>query len=215
MKPSCQQSQKRPDNFKNPVYGRLRIERYNWNAYNRKRKYGVGTVIGQFEEDDNLLKNVKDSQASICLDDYIPGTVQRITLDQFDKSRLLLVYRVLVDDGYLHRVRIYDIEKLECNLTPPFSKDMLKRQLFLNRLLEPQYFLNKDSNVTKRSYYKFEEDFVISENTKITSINLYAGDTITYSRLPDFYQFRVLKRKMVDGQMVWAHEKNGPFIYKQ
>lgn len=68
------------------------------------------------------------------------------------------------------------------------------------------------------------EDFVFKTKSKVTSMNFYGGDTLTYSQNPDFYEFRVLKRNRnwtskENGNLVkqpsWVFDKFGPFIQKQ
>ena len=76
-------------------------------------------------------------------------------------------------------------------------------------------FLDRTRNVTEKSYFKFKEDFVLSDYSKVTTVSLFGGDTITYSLKPDFYQFRVVKRQLVGDEYLWVSEKNGPFIYQQ
>lgn len=44
---------------------------------------------------------------------------------------------------------------------------------------------------------------------RITALNLFGGDTITYSAYPDFYEFRVLKK--VNGT-TWEYESFGPLL---
>ena len=54
------------------------------------------------------------------------------------------------------------------------------------------------------------EDFVLPTNSRITALNLYDGDTLTYSQYPDFYEFRVLKKR----NATWQFDQFGPFIDK-
>ena len=41
--------------------------------------------------------------------DYIPGMVQKIAFDQINNEKVAMVYRILKNDGYIYRVRIYNL----------------------------------------------------------------------------------------------------------
>lgn len=98
------------------------------------------------------------------------------------------MYRVLIDEGYLQRVRIYNLGEMNCQreATDP-EVELQRTQVGEHLFLDRQYNFSKTSG-----HSNFEEDFVLSEHSKITSINLFGGDMITYCQLPDFYEFRVL-----------------------
>ena len=61
-------------------------------------------------------------------------------------------------------------------------------------------------------------DFMLNTTQSVTAVNLYEGDTITYSVNSDNYMFRVLKLNTVKNQGMleetWEYEKSlfGPFI---
>ena len=33
-------------------------------------------------------------------------------------------------------------------------------------------------------------------HTRVTALNFYGGDTITYSQNPDFYEYRIIKKNL-------------------
>ena len=41
--------------------------------------------------------------------DYIPGMVQKIAFDQINNEKVAMVYRILKNNGYIYRVRIYNL----------------------------------------------------------------------------------------------------------
>lgn len=57
------------------------------------------------------------------------------------------------------------------------------------------------------------EDFPLHGSFSVTAIN-FANDTFTYSRLLDHYQFRVIKRTIVNSTIAWLEDPLfiGPFI---
>lgn len=132
----------------------------------------------------------------ICLHDFIPGMVQKITLDQADHSKIVILYRILKDKGYLYRLRIYDIDKLECKsslyLDAKLEDEQLKSAVSSDEDIDEIYEALSEGG--ERKYidgdkdFGFEddprgvfEDFVFRTKTRITSLNFYGGDTLTYS----------------------------------
>lgn len=89
---------------------------------------------------------------------------------------------MLGDFGNIHRVRIYKLDQLKCSKE---AKDGLE-ELLLTRLNENEY-MNSSVNLTSENFTQlsineqYEEDFVLTTHSKITSINLFGGDKITYS----------------------------------
>lgn len=59
------------------------------------------------------------------------------------------------------------------------------------------------------NYY---EDFAIAGAFSISTVNFYGGDTITYSRNIDYYQFRIIKRRFDASKemAVWEEVAKGP-----
>ena len=53
-------------------------------------------------------------QATICLHDFIPGTVQKIAFDQNGNKKIAMIYRILKNEGYIYRTRVYDVKGLSC-----------------------------------------------------------------------------------------------------
>ena len=141
--------------------------------------------------------------------DFIPGMVQKIAIDQADHSKIVLLYRILKDKGYLYRIRIYDIKRLDCKsaseLDAKKEDETLKSAISSIDDIDEIYEALSDGGEQKyidglddfgydddpRGIF---EDFVFKSKAKVTSMNFYGGDTLTYSQSPDFYEFRVLKR---------------------
>ena len=137
--------------------------------------------------------------------------VQKIAFDQVDHSKIIMLYRILKDKGYLYRMRIYDIDKLECKtakeLADKSDDESLKsavasiddiEEIFdaLSEGDDKQFTegnMDFDYEDSKRGIF---EDFVFPTKSRITAIHFYGGDTITYCQYPDFYEFRTLKRTL-------------------
>lgn len=89
-------------NMQNPYLGELTVSRVRKSAYTSQDN----TV--------DLYENLMDRQPRICLHEFIPGTVQKIAFDQVHNHKVALLYRILVDTGFIYRVRIFKLTELEC-----------------------------------------------------------------------------------------------------
>ena len=127
----------------------------------------------------------------ICLHDFVPGTIQRIAFDQFKNNKIALVYRILKDEGYTYRVRIYDLLALKC--PSPYENDGEGAitsyddidDLFDEVKSEEDLFTNSTSSdghevVANEAF----EDFLLPTSSRITALNYLtkeSGDILTYS----------------------------------
>ena len=118
-----------------------------------------------------------------------------------------MLYRILRDQGFLLRLRIYDLKHLKCTRSHP-DPDLIFHQISTN---QEHLFMSPDMNITEPlDPFKFEEDFTLPMHSKISALNLYNGTRITLSYDPDFYEFRVLVKKKDE----WVYGFHGPFMYK-
>ena len=132
----------------------------------------------------------------ICLHDFVPGTVQKIAFDQFKNNKLALVYRVLKDQGYIYRVRIYDLLALKCgspqqgNGQGDNGEEGITSHDDIDDLFdEVKSQENRFINATQDSDYEVVaneafEDFLLPTNSRITALNYLtkeSGDVLTYS----------------------------------
>lgn len=201
-----------PKNAKNPYYAEVSILRYKQETYLSKKRYDLFGEVGQYygnpqNGSTDLLQRVHDSHGESCLLDFIPGAVQKLALDQADSSKIVLLYRILGDEGYLLRLRIYDLKNLKCSHLHP-NPDLIFHQISTN---QEHLFTSSEMNITEPlEPFKFEEDFTLPMHSKISALNFYNGKTITLSYDPDFYEFRVLVKKKDE----WVYGLHGPFMYK-
>ena len=118
-----------------------------------------------------------------------------------------MVYRILKNNGFLYRTRIYEMSQLICNddvktgdnddqLTPHGVKglDDVEEKFDESVDNETKYTENKINYDYNQSSNSLFEDFVMPTNSRITALNLYGGNTLTYSQYPDFYEYRVIKK---------------------
>lgn len=54
------------------------------------------------------------------------------------------------------------------------------------------------------------EDFEMPTHSRVSALNFYGGNTLTYSAYPDFYEYRVLSKDSLSKK--WEDESYGPFI---
>lgn len=89
-------------NMMNPYLGEITISRVNKTSY-----------LNQ-ENDKELFEDLKSRLPQICLHEFIPGTVQKIALDQVFNQNVAIIYRILRDNGWIQRARLYNISSLDC-----------------------------------------------------------------------------------------------------
>lgn len=144
------------ENMKNPFYAEVSISRFQWSAY-------LQTTISE---------EMVDSLPTVCLHDFLPGTVQKIALDQVDNTKIAILYRVLKDHGYLHRVRIYDLTKMPCQQGKHAFNNFedIEDHFEYVQDHESQY-LREDFDEETNLF----EDFVMPTNGKITALNMYGN----------------------------------------
>lgn len=63
----------------------------------------------------DLITRVSERQPNLCLHEFIPGTVQKIAFDQTYNRNVALLYRILSNNGFIYRTRIYDLKSLNCS----------------------------------------------------------------------------------------------------
>jgi hypothetical protein len=121
----------------------------------------------------------------ICWQKHVPGIVIHSSVD-IARKEIALVYRVLREDGGHHRVRIYQIDGCK-----NISIEEIKRRSIENFNHERSIFINSQM-VPEDSINDSSEDFAVKGSFSITAFT-FSNNTITYSRIPDHYQYRVLK----------------------
>lgn len=62
----------------------------------------------------DLFSQAGRRQGEVCLLDYLPGMVQKVAFNQYENNKFVVVYRILKDNGYQYRIRIYRIEEDRC-----------------------------------------------------------------------------------------------------
>jgi len=124
------------------------------------------------------------------LHDYIPGTVQKIAFDQKDNRKIAMVYRILRENGYLYRVRIYNLTgELDCEshgddididtfLNVGSSEDIEDR--FASTINDEKFYLDESNHIITEAF----EDFVLETHSRVTALNFYTNQgkqTLTFS----------------------------------
>jgi hypothetical protein len=99
----------------NPYYGEISVTRVSKMFYHNS--------YFDYADKNDFYKYVMGRIPQICLHDFVPGTVQKIAFDQFKNNKLVLVYRILKDHGYIYRVRIYDLLGLQCKAPDSEQED--------------------------------------------------------------------------------------------
>ena len=136
--------------------------------------------------------------------DIVPGVITHFSLAN---GRLALNYRRIDENtGSVHRFRVYrNLTQCDANMTSYDFKEELSNVLVDDLLLGFHEGIKSDS-----------EDFEVKGSFTITSLNLNkAGDQLMYSRNPDFYQYRVLRRTHTsDSEHLWLEDQSqhGPPI---
>lgn len=107
-------------------------------------------------------------------------------------------------------MRIYNLEDLSCaeGVNAIKSEDDIDDTYETVKQNEVLFFGSDIIDGPKGLY----EDFKLDTSGRITAINLYGGDTLTFSQQPDLYEYRVLKRNATSGR--WALGALGPFLDK-
>ena len=98
-----------------------------------------------------------------------------------------MVYRILKDKGYEYRIRIYDIEFIQCGKR--FDKAKQMKDLAEHEILFLDGSMFNEQNVEDIGFH----DFKIDTSSSILALNMHNGNLITFSADPDIYKFRVLK----------------------
>ena len=112
------------------------------------------------------------------------------------------MYRMLSDRGYTYRLRIYDIERMNCD-SIEYQNEIVFDNTFKKAVnTEAKYFNNNNRysyNGLKDSPDHFFEDFPLKEKSKMTAMHYYitkwGKEVLTYSLYPDFYEFRTLVKE--------------------
>jgi hypothetical protein len=103
---------------------------------------------------------------------------------------MAVVYREIKEEGVTHKVQIFDITDLSC-YPSPVRKD------------------SNSENQTKLESSRLEDkEFVLPGSFMISALHLENG-TLTYSRIIDHYQYRVVQEGP-NGK--WVETAKGPYI---
>ena len=115
-----------------------------------------------------------------------------VALNQDRKDAIAVVYRVLTDNGSLNRVRVIRKECVANEIVGNKTKEGMREWEEMVREGHRYGREEEDSVVVGKGW----EDFVVRGNFQVTALSFINGDTLTYSRYLDYYQFRILKRTL-------------------
>jgi hypothetical protein len=90
-----------------------------------------------------------------------------------------MVYRILKQQGFIYRARVYEMSRLQCRGVG--GPDDVEEKFDETIENEAKYTQNETNYDYDDSPNRLFEDFVMPVSTRITALNLYGGNTITYS----------------------------------
>ncbi|CDW82694.1 UNKNOWN [Stylonychia lemnae] len=204
----------------NPYFGEITLMRTLQKPYFKLKEQSMQQYARkgskqQVEEkhfDGNTAIYANPKQIHTCFQSYVPGIILYVAMNQYSKEQFLVVYRILTFEGAIHRIRVFN--NIDCNNEGLSYGDLRTNQgeIELDKTLKYEnHYSYGDSTVKLGTNY---EDFKLDGNFQITAISYMNKDTITYSRLLDFYQYRVLQRYVNEktGEINWKETQRGPLI---